>query len=71
MKYGCCIRHLEELSQVKAAGYDFYEFAGHVVAEMDDTTFDQLCLLTKRLSHVSDSIATLLASRLLSASTFP
>lgn len=50
MNYGCCIRHLEELPQVKAAGYDFYEFAGHVVAEMDDATFDQLCALTRRLS---------------------
>ena len=42
MRIGNCIRNVEEISGVKAAGFDFYEFSGKEIAAMDETAFSAL-----------------------------
>lgn len=39
MKFGCCIQKIQDLSLVKEAGYDFFEFSGTVVASMEERDF--------------------------------
>ncbi len=47
MKFGCCIRSAEDIPSVKEIGFDYYEFAGSVVAEMDGAAFAALCRRTE------------------------
>ena len=42
MQFGCCIRHPQELPLVKAAGYDFFEFSGQALADLDAPSLQQL-----------------------------
>ncbi|MCR5090042.1 MAG: sugar phosphate isomerase/epimerase [Oscillospiraceae bacterium] len=42
MKFGCCIRSAEDISSLKEIGFDYYEFAGSVLAEMDEAAFAEL-----------------------------
>lgn len=44
MKFGHCIKTVSDIEAVKAAGYDFFEFAAFAVASMTDEEFDRLCL---------------------------
>lgn len=44
MKFGHCIKTVSDIEAVKAAGYDFFEFAAFAVASMTDSEFDRLCL---------------------------
>lgn len=46
MKIGCCAK-LEEYEQVSNAGFDYVEFAGKIVAALEDDAFDQLCTKVK------------------------
>ncbi len=43
MKFGCCISKIDDLIRVKAAGYDFFEFAGCAAAAMSKSEFDAFC----------------------------
>lgn len=43
MKFGHCIKTVSDIEAVKAAGYDFFEFAAFAVASMTDAEFDRLC----------------------------
>ncbi len=43
MKFGHCIKTASDIAAVKAAGYDFFEFAAFAVASMTDAEFDRLC----------------------------
>lgn len=43
MKFGCCINKIEDLARVKAAHYDFFEFAGCTAAAMSEHEFEALC----------------------------
>lgn len=43
MKFGHCINAAADIAAVKAAGYDYFEFAAFAVASMTDEDFDRLC----------------------------
>lgn len=47
MRFGHCIKTVSDIEAVKAAGYDFFEFAAFTVASMTDAEFDRLCLQTR------------------------
>ena len=42
MYFGCCINDSSKIKEVKAAGYDFYEFSGTALSGMDEGTFFDL-----------------------------
>ena len=43
MKFGCCVNKIDDLTRVKDAGYDFFEFAGCTTAAMSESEFEVLC----------------------------
>lgn len=48
MRFGCCIRETADVPRVKAAGYDFYEFAGSAIAAMEEEEFERLVEQTRQ-----------------------
>jgi len=48
MRFGCCIRKASDVSQAKAAGYDFYEFAGKDIAAMEEEELRHLVEQSQR-----------------------
>ena len=50
MKFGCCIKAIEDISKVKQAGYDYFEFSGTCVAQMDDAAFQQMLQTVQELN---------------------
>lgn len=47
MRFGCCIKNIDEISTLKNLGYDYFEFAGSVLAAMSEDEFEALCLAAK------------------------
>lgn len=49
MKFGCCIKRIEDIAAVQQAGYDYFEFSGTVIAKMEETAFRRMLSLVKEL----------------------
>lgn len=49
MKFGCCIKKIEDIIAVQQAGYDFFEFSGTAIAKMEESDFLRMLSLVKEL----------------------
>lgn len=49
MKFGCCIKEIENIAAVQQAGYDYFEFSGTSIAKMGDAAFRHMLSLVKEL----------------------
>lgn len=42
MRFGCCIRRIDDIPPAKKAGCEYFEFSGAVLADMSDGDFERL-----------------------------
>lgn len=47
MRFGCCIKNIDEVRTLKELGYDYFEFAGSVLATMSEDELEALCRASK------------------------
>ena len=50
MYFGCCIRETNNIRTLKELGFDFFEFAGFVAAQMSEKEFDRICSIAEEES---------------------
>lgn len=48
MRFGCCIKNIDDVMHLARLGYDFYEYSGAEIAKMEEAEFARLLEVTKQ-----------------------